>query len=63
MWNDGPVHSDEIGLHCGQPLVYSLNSHIGCTNNREEQLLEVFKAPQKYRHIYVPKEKKQQKTE
>ena len=63
MWNDGPVHSDEIGLHCGQPLVYSLNSHIGCQNNREEQLLQVFKTPLKYKHFYTVKEKKHHKTE
>ena len=62
MWNNGPVHSEEIGLHCGQPLVYSLNSHIGCHNNREEQLLQVFKTPLKFKHLYTHKEKKH-KTE
>lgn len=57
MWNDGPVHSDEVGLHCGQPLVYSLNSHIGCRNNREEQLLNLFKDPAKFKHVYVKENK------
>ena len=57
LWNDGPVHSDEVGLHCGQPLVYSLNSHIGCRNNREEQLLSLFKDPAKFKHVYVRENK------
>ena len=57
MWSDGPVYSEDVGLHCGQPLVYSLNCHIGCRNSREEQLLQVFKQPSKFKHNYQPKEK------
>ena len=38
IWNDGPVVSDELALHCGQPLSYSTNSFLGCYNDRVEQL-------------------------
>ena len=34
IWNDGPVASDELALHCGQPLSYSTNSFLGCYNDR-----------------------------
>ena len=30
--NNGPVVSDELALHCGQPLSYSTNSFLGCYN-------------------------------
>ncbi len=43
LWNDGPVASDELALHCGQPLTYSTNSFLGCYDNREEQLKTLFK--------------------
>ena len=43
LWNDGPVASDELALHCGQPPTYSTNSFLGCYNNREEHLRHLFK--------------------
>ena len=43
LWNDGPVASDELGVHCGQPLGCSSNSFLGCHNDREEQLKQLFK--------------------
>ena len=43
IWNDGPVASDKLSLHCGQPLTYSTNSFIGCHNDRKEHLKQLFK--------------------
>ena len=42
MWNDGLVASDEIGLRCGQPLTFIANSYLGCVNNRQQQLKDLF---------------------
>ena len=43
IWNDGPVVSDELSLNCGQPLTYSTNSFLGCYNDREKHLKQLFK--------------------
>ena len=43
LWNDGPVSSDELALYCGQPLACSTNSFLGCYNDREEHLRQLFK--------------------
>ena len=43
IWNDGPVASDKLALHFGQPLSYSTNSFLGCYNDRVEQLKHLFK--------------------
>ena len=43
IWNDGPVTSDEIALNCGQPIIYSTNSYLGCFNDRTEHLKHLFK--------------------
>ena len=42
MWCDGPVASDELALNCGQPLMYTTNSFLGCYNDREQQLKQLF---------------------
>lgn len=43
IWNDGAVASDELALQCGQPLTFSTNSFLGCINDREEQLKQLFR--------------------
>ena len=42
IWNDGPVASNELSLNSGQPLTYCTNSFLGCHNDRQQQLKQLF---------------------
>ncbi|XP_066288994.1 probable tubulin polyglutamylase TTLL9 isoform X1 [Branchiostoma lanceolatum] len=46
MWNDGPVTLEEGGLDCMSAPTYTSNTHLGCFNDREKQLKQLFRSLQ-----------------
>ncbi|KAG7227063.1 hypothetical protein INR49_022410 [Caranx melampygus] len=43
MWNDGPVYKEDVNLETFGSLCFTANTHLGCVNDRDEQLRQLLK--------------------
>ena len=44
MWNDGPVHCEDLSMEGAPNPPYTTNTMLGCFNNREENLKKMMRS-------------------